>query len=202
MTENAAGSFAPLRRPVFAVLWVATVLGNTGSFMRDVASSWLITDLSASPAAVAMIQAAGSLPIFLLAIPAGVLSDIVDRCRFLMLIQIMLAAVSATLMGLSAGGLLSVGSLLGLTFIGGIGAALMAPTWQSIVPELVPKPDLKSAVALNSLGVNIARSIGPAAGGLLLASFGAAVTYGVDVASYLFVIGALFWWRRAIGPNR
>ncbi len=194
---RAAGSFAPLRRPVFAVLWVATVLGNTGTFMRDVASSWLVTDLSASPAAVAMIQAAGSLPIFLLAIPAGVLSDIVDRRRFLIVVQSLLAMVSATLVVLSAWGMLTVGSLLALTFVGGIGAALMGPTWQSIVPELVPRTDLKSAVALNSLGVNIARSIGPAAGGLLLASFGAAVTYGVDVASYGVVIAALFWWRRA-----
>src|SRR5690242_21299722 len=87
-----SGSFAPLRQTVFAVLWAATVLGNTGSFMRDVASSWLITDLSSSPAAVSMIQAAGTLPIFLLAIPAGVLSDILDRRKFLIVIQIMLGS--------------------------------------------------------------------------------------------------------------
>ena len=159
-----AGSFAPLRQSVFAVLWAATILGNTGSFMRDVASSWIVTDLSASPAAVAMIQAAGTLPIFLLAIPAGVLSDILDRRKFLIAIQIMLGSVSATLVVLSYFGLLTVNLLVGLTFIGGIGAALMAPTWQAIVPELVPTQDLKSAVALNSLGINIARSIGPTAG--------------------------------------
>jgi MFS family permease len=193
----AASGFAPLRHATFAVLWMATVLGNTGSFMRDVASSWLVTDLSGSPAAVALVQAAGTLPIFLLAIPAGVLSDILDRRRFLIALQLLLASVSATLMVLSHNELLSVGSLVGLTFLGGIGAALVGPTWQSIVPELVPKNDLKSAVALNSLGINIARSIGPAAGGLLLASFGAALTYGADVLSYLFVIAALLWWKRA-----
>jgi MFS family permease len=196
---SSSGSFAPLRHTVFAVLWAATVLGNTGSFMRDVASSWLITDLSSSPAAVSMIQAAGTLPIFLLAIPAGVLSDILDRRKFLIVIQIMLGSVSGTLMLLSYSGQLTVSSLIALTFVGGIGAALMGPTWQSIVPELVPKRDLKNAVALNSLGINIARSIGPAAGGLILASFGAAVTYGADVLSYVFVIAALVWWRRA--PN-
>ena len=87
-------------------------------------------------------------------------------------------------------------SLITLTFVGGIGAALMGPTWQAIVPELVPKKDLKSAVALNSLGINIARAIGPAMGGLVLASFGAAFTYGVDVISYVFVIAALIWWPR------
>ncbi|WP_051512794.1 MFS transporter [Skermanella stibiiresistens] len=193
------GGFAPLRQPVFAVLWAATVLGNTGSFMRDVASSWLVTDLSASPAAVAMVQAAGTLPIFLLAIPAGVLSDTMDRRKFLILIQLLLASVSISLMVLSHLGLLTVSSLVALTFVGGIGAALMGPTWQSIVPELVPKRDLKSAVALNSLGINIARSIGPAAGGVLLTGFGAAATYGADVLSYVFVIAALLWWRRA--PN-
>lgn len=192
----AQGGFGPLRQPVFAVLWAASVLGNTGTFIRDVASSWLVTDLSNAPAAVAMVQAAGTLPIFLLAIPAGVMSDILDRRKFLIVIQLGLAAVSATLVALSYSGLLSVSSLVALTFMGGIGAALMGPTWQSIVPELVPRESLKSAVALNSLGVNIARSIGPAAGGFLLAAFGAALTYGIDVLSYVFVIAALIWWPR------
>ncbi|SDE70012.1 Predicted arabinose efflux permease, MFS family [Variovorax sp. CF079] len=190
------GAFAPLRQPVFAVLWAATVLGNIGSFMRDVASSWLVTDLSANPTAVALVQTAATLPIFLLAIPAGVLSDILDRRRFLIFVQLVLAAVSGTLLVLSHTGALTVEYLIALTFVGGIGAALMGPTWQSIVPELVPRAELKSAVALNSLGINIARSIGPAAGGLILASFGAAVTYGVDVLSYAFVIAALLWWKR------
>ncbi|MEW6257483.1 MAG: MFS transporter [Pseudomonadota bacterium] len=190
------GAFAPLRQKVFAVLWAAAILGNTGSFIRDVASAWLVTDLSASPAAVAAVQAASLLPVFLLAMPAGVLSDILDKRRFLIAIQAGLACVSLALMALSYTGLMSVASLIGLTFLGGIGAALMMPTWQSIVPELVARADLKSAVALNSLGINVARAIGPAAGGLLLASLGAAVTYSADVASYLVVIAALLWWRR------
>lgn len=197
----AAGAFSPLKQPVFAVLWAATVLGNTGSFMRDVASSWLVTDLSASPAAISMVQAAGTLPIFLLAIPAGVLSDILDRRKFLIAIQLLLAAVSISLMVLSHLELLTISSIVALTFVGGIGAALMGPTWQAIVPELVPRADVKNAVALNSLGINIARSIGPAAGGLLLAAFGAAVTYGADVVSYVFVIAALIWWPRAKGAD-
>lgn len=191
-----SGPFGTLRQPVFAVLWGATVLGNIGSFMRDVASSWLVTDLSASPTAVALIQTAATLPVFLLAIPAGVLSDILDRRRFLIFVQLVLASVSGTLLVLSHTGALTVEYLVALTFVGGIGAALMGPTWQSIVPELVPRADLRNAVALNSLGINIARSIGPAAGGLLLASFGAAAAYGADVLSYVFVIAALLWWKR------
>lgn len=198
MTQTAtpASGFEPLRQKLFFVLWVATIIGNTGSFVRDVASAWLMTDLSPSPAAVAMVQAAATLPIFLLAIPAGVLSDILDRRKFLIAIQLLLAATSVSLMLLSASGLQSVVSLIALTFMGGIGAALMGPTWQAIVPELVEKKDLKSAVALNSLGINIARAIGPALGGIVLASLGASITYGVDVISYAFVIVALLWWPR------
>ncbi len=195
MTDAEQGALAPLRERVFAVLWGATVLGNIGSFMRDVASGWLATELSTNPAAVAAVQAAAVLPIFLFAIPAGVLSDILDRRRFLIAVQLLLAAVSATLMVLSATGALGLDSLLALTFVGGLGAALMGPTWQSIVPALVPRAQLRSAVALNSLGVNISRAIGPAAGGVLLAAFGAATTYGVDLLTYVLVIAALWWWR-------
>ena len=196
-----AGSFAPLRQTLFAVLWIATVIGNTGSFIRDVASAWLMTDLSPSPAAVALVQAAATLPVFLLAIPAGVLADTLDRRKFLIGVQMLLGGVSLCLMLLSALEMQSVASLVTLTFLGGIGAALMGPTWQAIVPELVAKKDLKSAVALNSLGVNIARAIGPAVGGLVLAGMGAAFTYGIDVASYVFVIAALLWWRRPVAEQ-
>lgn len=194
-------SFAPLRQKVFAVLWAATIIGNIGSFMRDVASAWLVTDLSGAPAAVALVQAAATLPIFLLAIPAGVLSDILDRRKFLIAIQVLLGCVSLCLMALASLGQLSVPALVGLTFLGGVGAALMAPTWQAIVPELVGKADLKSAVALNSLGINISRAIGPALGGLILAALGAGFTYGADVLSYVIVIGALVWWRRPQGAD-
>jgi MFS family permease len=197
--KDAGGAFAALGQSVFAVLWMATILGNTGTFIRDVASSWLVTDLSAAPAAVATIQAAGTLPFFLLAIPAGVLSDIFDRRKLLIGVQILLACVSLTLMTLASLDLLTVEALIWLTFLGGIGAALAAPAWQAVVPELVPREVLKSAVALNSLGINIARAIGPALGGLLLAGFGAAVTYGADVASYAIVIIALVWWKRPRG---
>ncbi|MBF6617261.1 MAG: MFS transporter [Candidimonas sp.] len=189
-------AFAPLRQTLFAVIWVATIVGNTGSFIRDVASAWLMTDLSSSPVAVAMVQAAATLPVFLLAIPAGVLADILDRRKLLIGIQLLLASVSACLVLLSLADMHTVASLVALTFVGGIGAALMGPTWQAIVPELVERKELKDAVALNSLGVNIARAVGPALGGLLLASLGAALTYGVDVISYMFVIAALLWWRR------
>ncbi|MPR07382.1 MFS transporter [Microvirga tunisiensis] len=190
------GTFAPLRHRLFAVIWTATVLGNIGTFMRDVSSAWLVTGISASPASVAMIQVAGTLPFFLLAIPAGVLSDILDRRRLLIVLQIVLGSVSSLLAILAWTGAVSVESLVVLTFLGGVGAALATPAWQAITPELVPRSDLKGAVALNSLGINIARSIGPALGGFLLAFAGAAAVYGLDVLTYVLVAGALLWWRR------
>ncbi|MBM6594241.1 MFS transporter [Microvirga pudoricolor] len=190
------GTFAPLHHRLFAVIWAATVLGNIGTFMRDVSSSWLVTDLSASPAAVAMIQTAGTLPVFLFAIPAGVLSDILDRRRFLLIIQVGLGLVSSSLAFLAWTGNVTVESLVLLTFLGGTGAALATPAWQAITPELVPKAEVKGAVALNSLGINIARSIGPALGGFILAALGAAAVYGLDVLTYVIVSAALLWWRR------
>ncbi len=195
-------AFAPLRQRLFALIWIATVLGNVGSFMRDVASAWLVTDLSTSPLAVSAIQAAGTLPAFLLAIPAGVLSDILDRRHLLIGILCCLAAVSALLSLLAATGNTSVESLIILTFLGGTGAALAAPSWQAIVPELVSKADLRSAVALNSLGFNVARATGPALGGLLVATLGAAVTYTFDMVSDLVVIAVLLLWKRnAMGDD-
>jgi len=191
----AGGSLAPLRQPVFAVLWGATVLGNVGSFMRDVASAWMATELSSSPAAVAMVQAAATLPVFVLAMPAGVLSDILDRRRLLIVLQLVLACISASLLLLAHSQQLSITSLVLLTAAGGSAAALIAPTWQSVVPDLVPRAQLRSAVALSSLGINIARAVGPAAGGALLAAFGAAAAYGADLLSYAVVLAALLWWR-------
>lgn len=146
-----------------------------------------MTDLSASPAAAAVVQTAATLPIFLLAIPAGVLTDILNRRKFLSAIQLLLASVSITLMVLAQTGIL-VGALIGLPFRGGVAATLMGPTWQAIVPELEKREEAKCAVALNFRGISIARSIGPAAGGLLLAAFGAGVTCGADIATYLAVI--------------
>nr|WP_114943390.1 MFS transporter [Microvirga calopogonii] len=203
MAKGAAppSTFAPLHHRLFAVIWAATVLGNIGTFMRDVSSSWLVTDLSASPAAVAMIQAAGTLPVFLFAIPAGVLSDILDRRRFLIMIQIGLGLVSSSLAFLAWTGNVTVEGLILLTFLGGTGAALATPAWQAITPELVPKADIKGAVALNSLGINIARSIGPALGGFILAGLGAAAVYGIDVLTYVIVSAALLWWKRDAGAE-
>lgn len=204
--DVAPGAFAPLRERVFLVLWLATVFGNTGTWMRDTASAWLMTSLDPSPTLVALVQASTSLPIFLLALPAGALADIVDRRRLMVAIQMALAMVSLALALCTFGGLMRPALLLLLTFLGGIGAALTQPAWQSIVPELVPRALLRPAVALNSLGTNIARAIGPAVAGLIIAAIGTAWAYVADVVSYLLVISALLWWprqqRTADAPER
>lgn len=195
-------AFAPLRERAFLILWIATVAGNTGTWMRDTASGWLMTSLSPSPFLVALVQAATTLPVFLLALPAGALADIVDRRRMMIGIQIGLALVSATLFMLTSVGGMTPQLLLGLTFCGGVGAALVAPAWQSVVPQLVPRPMLRPAVALNSLGVNIARAIGPAIAGALIATVGIAAAYLADVLSYLLIIAALAWWKPARATAR
>ena len=197
MSENKpAGAFAPLHNRVFAVLWIATVVGNIGGWMRDTASAWAMTELAPSPVMVALVQAAATLPIFLFSLPAGALADIVDRRRMMILVQAGLAVVSLTLGVAALFGLLTPPLLLGLTLLAGTGAAFAGPVWQSIVPELVPRPGLKPAVALNSLGINIARAIGPALGGAIIVSLGVSAAYLFDVLSYAVTIAALVWWKR------
>lgn len=196
-TASDSSAFAPLRGRVFLVLWVATVVANVGTWMRDTASGWLMTSLSPSPTLVALVQAATTLPIFLLALPAGALADIVDRRRLMIWIQVGLALVSVALGLFALMGAMTPAMLLALTFCGGVGAALSAPAWQSVVPQLVPRELMRPAIALNSLGVNIARAIGPAVGGLIIATLGIAAAYFVDVLSYALIVVALWWWKPA-----
>ncbi|WP_144186802.1 MFS transporter [Elioraea rosea] len=196
MNDGQPGAFAPLRQRVFAVLWAATVIGNLGTWMRDVGSGWLMVTLSPSATVVALVQAATSLPIFLLALPAGALADLLDRRRMLIAVQAALLVVVSLMAALAAADALTPWSLLALTFLAGCFAALGQPAWQAVVPELVPKPLLRPAVALNSLGLNISRAIGPALGGLIVATHGVPAAYAADALTYAVVIAALLWWRR------
>lgn len=194
--QRPASAFAPLRNRTFAVLWTATVVGNVGLWMRDTASAWLMTELAPSPFMVALVQAAATLPVFLLSLPAGALADIVDRRRMMIVVQMVLACVSLALGVLTILGIIDPAALLLLTVVAGIGNALTGPVWQSIVPELVARSELKPAVALNGLGVNISRAIGPALAGVVIVSAGVAVAYFLDVVTYLLTLAALVWWRR------
>jgi MFS family permease len=203
MTQAAKPTaFGPFKERTFAILWSAALIANIGTWFRDVANGWAMTEMAPSPVMVSMVQAAAMLPVFLLSLPAGALADSVDRRKMLLWVQALLISVSIGLASLATAGAMTPSLLLALTLAGGIGAALMGPPWQSITPEIVSKPLLRPAIALNSLGVNIARAIGPALGGLMIASFGLAVAYWLDAASYLFVISALLLWRRkAAAPH-
>jgi MFS family permease len=209
MTETAtkakstsqASSWAPFAHLTFAVLWTATVISNVGTWMHDVASGWLMTSLSPSPLMVALVQAATTAPVFLFALPAGALADLVNRRRLLIVVKAVLAVATLSLGLLVLLDLVSAWVLLVFTFLSGAGAAFVAPAWQAIVPQLVPRPELQSAVALNSVGINISRAIGPALAGLIIAGIGIAWPYFLNALSFLIVMAALLWWRPPPKPE-
>lgn len=187
---------SPLSFPVFRALWIATVISNIGTWMHDVGAAWLMTSLSPSPLLVALVQAATTLPMFLLALPAGALADIVDRRRMLLSAQVLSLVAAAILSVTTWQGLTTPYVLLAATFVLGVAAALSAPVFQAIVPELVDQPALPDAVALNSLGVNISRAIGPALGGVIVAIAGTPAVFALNALSVLAVLAVLFTWKR------
>lgn len=193
----ALSPWAPLERPLFRALWIATVVSSIGTWMHEVGAGWLMVTLAASPLMVAMVQAATALPIFLLALPAGALADIVDRRHFLIATQCWMLGCSALLGALALAGAVNAGLLLIITFALSCGAAMMTPAWAATVPELVPREELQAAIALNSMGVNVARAIGPALAGVLVAATGPAAAFLLNAASFVGVIVVLARWRRA-----
>src|SRR5262245_17082904 len=142
-----SSAWSPFRHATFAILWVATVVSNVGSWMYSAASGWLMTDLDPSPLIVALVQVATTLPLFLFAFPAGALADIVDRRKFLILAEILTAAISALFAAIVWFGAATAANLLLFTFLIGAAGAMTSPAFQAIVPQLVPKQDLSAAVA-------------------------------------------------------
>lgn len=199
---TAPGPFAPFRYSAFAVLWTATVVSNIGTWMHDVAAGWLMTSLSPSPLMVALVQTATTLPVFLFSLPAGAIADIVDRRRLLLVVQTVLLVLVGTLGLLVFLDLVTSSTLLAFTFAMGICAAFVAPAWQAIVPRLVDRPVLRPAVALNSVGINISRAIGPALAGVIIAGVGIWAPFLLNTLSYVGVIAALLWWHPPAGPTR
>lgn len=190
-------AWTPFTSQVFLVMWVALLVGHVGTWMRDVGAGWLMTTLSASATSVALVQAATTLPIFLLSLPAGALADIVDRRRMLLGLLVVMGMVSAamavaTQLGFMTPTLLIVGLL-----CAGVGTAMMTPVLQSLTPLMVERSQLRQAIALNSMGMNVSRAIGPAVGGLVVASMGVAWTFVADAVSYLALLAAVWWWKGA-----
>ena len=191
----AESSWTPFTHASFTVLWGATVISNIGTWMSDVGAGWLMTELSPSPLVVAAVQASTTLPVFLFALIAGALADIMDRRRLLIVVNLLLTGAAALLTMLVALGLVTPGVLLLFTFLFGAGAAFIAPAWQAIVPQLVPRADLQSALALNSMGINVSRAIGPALAGTLIVSVGLAAPFAANALSGIAILLALVWWR-------
>jgi predicted MFS family arabinose efflux permease len=181
--------------PAFTIMWAANEIASLGTAMFDTGSRWLMTELSADPMAVSLIQVAVTLPIFLFTLPAGALADILEARRLLIVVESVNAAATATLAALVSLGLVTPDALLLTTFALGVGGALSAPAWMAITPLLAPGEALAGAIAANNAAFNISRAVGPALGGVVIARLGIAAPFWLCAASDLFNIAALLWWR-------
>ena len=193
--SDKGSSLTPFRHATFTVLWIATVVSNIGVWMQNAAAGWLMTSLDPNPFIVSMVQVATSLPIFAFALPAGALADIVDRRKLLIVVQTAVTILVAGFGLLVWEDWVTPNLLLTFTFLAATAAALIMPAWQSIVPLLVPREHLQPAVALNSVGLNVSRALGPALTGLVIAAWGMASPFWINAATTVCVIGALIWWR-------
>ncbi len=189
-------AWAPLAQPVFRALWIASVASNIGTWMQNVGAAWLMTTIAPSPTMVALVQTATSLPVFFFGLPAGVFADLVDRRRLLLITQTWMLGAAGLLGFLTFAGWTTPWTLLILTFALGAGASLNGPAWQAIIPELVRPEEVSSAVVINSVGFNLARAVGPAITGLLLAAFSPAVAFLLNALSFVGVIFVLYRWKR------
>src|SRR6516225_1090568 len=190
-------AWAPLGEPLFRSLWIAAVISYTGTWMQNVGAGWLMTELTTSPLMVSLVQAAATLPVFLVVLPAGALADMVDRRRLLLFTQGWMVVAAAILGVLTLLGSVNPWLLLVFTFLMGVGAVMNDPAWQAITPEVVSPQRHASAVALNSAGFNVARAAGPALGGIVVAAAGSGWSFLLNAASFFGVILFLYTWKRA-----
>src|SRR5215212_1354499 len=195
-TMSSPSAFASLRHPAFRALWIANLASNTGMWIQNTGAGWLMTSLAPSPLMVSLVQAAAMLPVFLFALPGGAVADILDRRLALVAAQLWIAAMGVLLAVLAAADALGPWGLLALTFAIGAGTAVNFPAWAATTPELVPRGDLVGAIALNGIGFNLARALGPALGGFVLAASGPAAAFALNALAFLALLGALLAWRR------
>ena len=194
--EPSPSQWAALRRPVFRALWTAQAASLVGTWAQTVGAQWYLTTESGRPELVALVQTATSLPVLLLALPAGVLADLLDRRRLIVVTQTGALLVVAALAAVTLTGRLTPTLLLMFTAALGVGVALTNPAWQASVPELVVRAELPAAAALNGIAVNAARAVGPAVGGVLVAAAGVGWTFAFNAATYVaFVLALLTRWH-------
>ncbi len=195
-TGTGTSTWAPLRNSVFRVLWLAVLGSQVGTWMQTVGAQWLLVGEPNAATLVSLVQTAGMLPVLLLALPAGVLADTLDRRRLLIWVQLFQVAVGTGLTVLTLAGEMTPALLLTLTFALGCGMAMTNPTYQAIVPELVPRRQIPSAAALGAISMNLARAVGPALAGVLVARVGVAAVFALNAATFLVFALALLMWRR------
>jgi MFS family permease len=188
----------PLRLPTFRNLLIADVVSDCGAFMQNVGAAWLMVSLGAGPIYVALTQTASSLPYFLLALPAGSAGDIVDRRKLVLFTESWMMGVALITVVLTIAGLMSPWLLLALTFALTAGDAFETPTWRALLPELVPKEDLAAASALNGIEFNLARAVGPALAGVIIAAAGVAAAFAANCVSFVGVILVVARWKRPV----
>jgi MFS family permease len=177
-------------------LWIANAVSNVGTWMQNAGAAWLMVTLSPSALLVALVQTATNLPVFLLGVPAGAIGDIIDRRKILIVSQSLMLGAAGILGILTVTGKTGPWMLLWLTFALGVGATLNGPAWSAIMPDLVPMSELPAAIALNSVGFNLARAIGPALGGLVVAAIGAGAAFILNAVSFVGVLIVLYLWKR------
>ncbi|MCJ2180687.1 MFS transporter [Novosphingobium album (ex Hu et al. 2023)] len=190
-----SGTFSPFRYPVFRAIWIANLFSNLGSTLQSVGAAWLMTELTPSHQLVALVQASATMPIMLLGMFAGAIADNFDRRRVMLAAQVGMLTVSAVLAALTYAGWITPALLLAFTLSVGAGTALNSPAWQASVRQQVDPGELPQAIALNSISFNIARSIGPALGGLLISIWNVSFAFAINAVSYIGLIAVLMWWR-------
>jgi predicted MFS family arabinose efflux permease/quinol monooxygenase YgiN len=201
MTSPTRSTWGPLSYPLFRALWIASTASHIASYMTDVGQGWLMSSLTPSPLIVSLLVTAESLPFFLLGLPAGALADIVDRRRLLVVTQLAMAVAVAMLAVATLAGVVTPWMLLGLAFALGAATALNDPAWYAAVPELLPSGELAAGVTLSTVSVNVARALGPAIGGFVVAAAGPGVVFVLDGFSFLGVVAVLLAWRRERTPT-
>lgn len=200
ISQHGAVPPSPFRIGIFRAVWITTLLSNFGGLIQAVGASWMMMSLGAPPKMVAMVQTSMTLPVMLLALAAGAVADNFNRRKVMLTAQIFMFAVSATLALFGWFNLLTPWLLLAFTFLIGCGAALNSPAWQASVGDMVPRGILPSAIAFNSMGFNIARSVGPAIGGLIVAAAGPIAAFLSNAASVVGLIFVLIRWKPDIAP--
>ena len=187
----------PLRNATFRELWLANIVSNVGTWMQTVGGAWLMTTLTADALPVALMQSATTLPAFLVGLPAGSLADRLDRRRLLLVTQAWMLVCAAVLGVITLADAATPLVLLAMTFALGLGGALAAPTWSAIIPDVVDRPQVPTAISMNSAGYNTARATGPAIGGVVVGAFGPAYAFLINAVSFLATLGVVAHWRPA-----